>query len=136
MPSAVVSSPTGLEESISVAVSNGTLTMDSSKVAGELDAMIDARLKRAERFGMPPGENEKAALRAARFGIELKSIDCASKKVLSNAKSLKPCFLFQATGSCDKGDACKFSHPVVVTDEERAVASAKVAEVYILIISL
>ena len=132
MPSVVAtSSPTELKESSSVPGTNSTSTA-SSKFAVELNSITEAKLKRAERFGIPPGESEKAALRAARFGILTKATDSTNKNVLKgNGKLAKPCFVFQATQSCDRGDLCKFFHPEVVTDEEKAAAVAKVAEVYL-----
>ena len=129
---AASSAPLIPKESLSVIAKNELSTVSSSQVTRELDSITKARLRRAERFGIPPRESEKAALRAARFGIELKSLHSTNKKVLNDSKPLKPCFLFQATQSCDKGDSCKFSHPEEVTAEEKVIASEKVAEVYIL----
>ena len=133
---AASSAPLIPKESLSVIAKNELSTVSSSQVTRELDSITKARLRRAERFGIPPRESEKAALRAARFGIELNSLHSTNKKVLNDSKTLKPCFLFQATQSCDKGDSCKFYHPDEVTAEEKVVANAKVAEVYILAILL
>ena len=62
----------GPDENASVGEKYGVFGVVSSKVIRGLDDVTEAKLRRAERFGIPPGESEKAALRAARFGTVTK----------------------------------------------------------------
>jgi type III secretion system FlhB-like substrate exporter len=105
-------------------------TVAPTAVAGSVDPAADAIAKRAERFGLPVKEDDKAAARAARFGTTTTTAAAvtSAKKTVSKDKVQKTCFAFQA-GSCEKGSECKFAHIAPESEEAKALAVQKIAEV-------
>ena len=101
--------------------------------AASLDAIDAAKAKRAERFNIPLQVNEldKAAARAARFGITATAAGATKQQERGQKekKAQRACYVFQASGNCEQGDSCRFLHVAAETEEAKAEAATKVAEV-------